>query len=148
MTFMPSEAYAASSNRDGAWILTRPMKLNLSKEAQERWRGLNAERRRRVQAAIGRGERVSDPGDAQLAVELASISRAQEILGLIALLLLVPFAGFALRGLGNPLVWAVIAVTYLAAIPTWYVRSARLTQAQRLNAESLGPGDIAPHRPT
>ena len=103
------------------------------------WLGLDAETRRRVSAAVLRGQALDDPVDAGLAAGLARHhpARGRFMIALITLgaaFVIGALAGLLTGGGGGsiPLAVILLAITVLNA-----VRYVRLGRAERLNAEVL-----------
>jgi hypothetical protein len=95
-----------------------------SRRFHEQWKALDSGRRREITKAVRRGDAVTDPGDAALALE--AIANAERVFDALIPLELVYTPGlltlfaYGLMEHDRTLMFVGIAITALAGVTTWF----------------------------
>ena len=109
-------------------------------EYRARWKNVDRSRRIAIRAAVARGEALSDPSDAELAIYLAARRRSSQwllitspaICGVLIVLTVLAEGGNAIRAAVSGALGAAMIAAF--AVPAWRKWNAALSRTEQLNA--------------
>lgn len=118
----------------------------MSSSGRENWKQFSPPQRRKIMEALRRGEGLSDPREAAVAVYLARTwqrwFRSMPILPLVALAAVLCVRLAAGDAVVSAVLWGVIAAatTSALALLVWRKEMPALRRAEKANRQRLGPG--------